>query len=209
VNAWAGWIGPLADREDGAAASSVTRGDLAGLELAMSPSASSRNVCRQVLWPAGIAGRGRLAAQATAAYSEALLPCLMLAALSTVMACSVAGTSVPSARATPEVPASGTPTEATPQLQQQTILKRICEPQAVDVSVNKCGDFYSTYPTGFVVDAATEIFDRDGERIDSCGGYRYFPSEEARAEAERRCSTYLSGCTQVVASCSSFLQGRE
>ena len=80
-------------------------------------------------------------------------------------------------------------------------MTRICQQQKVDVSLNKCGEFYTTYPTGTVVDAATEIFDRAGEHIDSCGGYRFFTSDEARAEAERKCSAYLVGCARVVESC--------
>ena len=71
----------------------------------------------------------------------------------------------------------------------------------MDVSVRKCGEFYSTYPTGFVADAATEIFDKNGKHIDSCGGNRFFTSDAAREESERKCSTYLAGCAQVVESC--------
>ena len=69
-------------------------------------------------------------------------------------------------------------------------MKKICQQQKVDVSVNKCGDgdFYSTYPTGFVVDAATEIYDKNAEHIDSCGGNRFYSSDQAREEAERKCA---------------------
>jgi hypothetical protein len=83
-------------------------------------------------------------------------------------------------------------------------VKKVCQVQKVDVSVNKCGDFYSTYPTGFVVDAATEIFDKNGNHIDSCGGNRFFASDEAREESERKCAKYLAGCKPVVESCRSL-----
>jgi hypothetical protein len=84
---------------------------------------------------------------------------------------------------------------------QDVIVNRICQQQTADVSVSRCGDFYSTYPTGFVVDAATEIYDKNGEHIDSCGGNRYYASDEAREEAERKCAEYLVGCAQIVESC--------
>ena len=147
-------------------------------------------MCSKVCWSPG--AEGCSGAPGTAVQRSALLPCLMLAALAAVMACSASGTSFP-----------GAPTAAVQQPPQDVIVKRICEQQTADVSVNKCGDVYSTYPTGFVLDAATEIFDKSGEHIDSCGGYRVFSSEEAREESERKCSTYLTGCTQVVESCSS------
>jgi hypothetical protein len=127
----------------------------------------------------------------------------MLATLSAVMACSAASKPLPSAGTEPDRASPVAPT-STGQDTQDQIVKKICQPQKVDVSVNKCGDFYSTYPTGFIVDAATEIFDRNGAHIDSCGGNRFFTSDQAREEAERKCSAYLLKCTQVVESCRSL-----
>lgn len=83
-------------------------------------------------------------------------------------------------------------------------MKTICDSQKVDVSVNKCREHYSTYPTGFVVDAATDIFDKNGKRVDSCGGNRFFTSDQAREEAERKCASYLVDCTRIVESCRSL-----
>lgn len=85
-----------------------------------------------------------------------------------------------------------------------TILNKICEQETAEVSISKCGDFYSTYPIGFIEDAATEIFDKNGTRIDFCGGYRAFSSEKAREETEQKCSTYLKDCVRVIKSCSSI-----
>jgi hypothetical protein len=128
-----------------------------------------------------------------------VLRVVMLAALCAVAACSVSGTQLPSAPTT-----SGTArpsASASAQDSQDAVVQRVCAQQSVDVSVNKCGDYYSTYPTGFVVDAPTEIYDRTGEHIDSCGGNRYFTSDEAREEADRKCAGYLAGCAQIVESC--------
>jgi hypothetical protein len=130
-----------------------------------------------------------------------MLACVMLATLSAVIACSAART----ARSSPGTESdTAIPVASTAQDTQAQIVKKICQRQKVDVSVNKCGDFYSTYPTGFVVDAATEIFDKNGEHVDSCGGYRVFSSDQAREEAERKCAAYLVKCTQVVKSCRSL-----
>ena len=127
---------------------------------------------------------------------KALLHCWMLMALSALLAaCSGSVRTGPAA-----------PTTPAPRSQQDVIVNTICGRQTVDVSVNKCGDFYSTYPTGFVVDAATEILDKDGNRVDSCGGYRAFVSEEARQESDRKCAAYLRDCTPVVKSCSSRVE---
>jgi hypothetical protein len=112
--------------------------------------------------------------------------CVTLAAVCVVLAC------VPMA-----------PTAAV-QDTRDHVLKKICQYQKVDVSVDRCRDFYSTFPTGFVVDAATEIFDKNGEHIDSCGGNRFFASDQAREEAERKCASYLVSCMQVVESCGSL-----
>lgn len=133
--------------------------------------------------------------------------CVMLATFSAVIACSGTGTP-PSTHeepgtASPVAPTStetASPVGPTPTA-PDPIVKKICEQQKVDVSVNQCGDFYSTYPTGFIADAATEIFDKNGERIDSCGGNRSFTSDPAREEAERKCSTYLANCKRVAESC--------
>ncbi len=143
----------------------------------------------------------RSSAAGTVTRRSALLPCLIVA-LFVAIACSAAGTplSVESTESGAQNPAG--PTSAAQNAQEQTLTK-ICQQQKVDVSINKCGDFYSAYPTGFVADAATEIFDKDGEHIDSCGGNRFFTSDQARQEAERKCAAYLAGCTQVVESCRS------
>ena len=127
----------------------------------------------------------------------------MLATLSALIACSATGTPLPSPRTESDTANPVEPT-STAQGTQDQIVKKICQQREVDVSVNKCGDFYSTYPTGFVVDAATEIFDKNGKHIDSCGGNRLFSSDQAREEAERKCSAYLVKCTQVVKSCRSL-----
>jgi hypothetical protein len=124
----------------------------------------------------------------------------MLASLAAVFSCSASGTS-PDER-TSSVPNPVAPTSSAQNTQDETV-KKICQSQKADVSVNKCGDFFSTYPTGFVVDAATEIFDKSGEHIDSCGGNRFYTSDQAREEAERKCAAYLSNCTRVVESCRS------
>lgn len=141
-----------------------------------------------------IEGRWIPCASRAAVKSSPLHAYWMLTALSALMACSGAVTVRPAA-----------PT--TPPLQQNVILNTICERQTFDVSVNKCGDFYSTYPTGFVVDAATEIFDKDGNHVDSCGGNRAFVSPEARQESERKCAAYQRDCTQVLKACSSRVDG--
>ena len=47
------------------------------------------------------------------------------------------------------------------QATQDQIVRKICRQQEVDVSVNRCGDFCSTYPTGFVVNASKKIFDKE------------------------------------------------
>jgi hypothetical protein len=125
-----------------------------------------------------------------------------MVALFALIACSAAGTPLSVAGTGSDTPSPAAPTSATQDAQDQ-IVKKICEQQKVDVSVNKCGDFYSAYPTGFVVDAATEIFDKAGEHIDSCGGNRFFTSDQAREEAERKCASYLVSCKQVVESCRS------
>jgi hypothetical protein len=135
----------------------------------------------------------------TATRRSTLLSCSTLATLSVLIACSAAGTPLPVAPTE-----SGTQNPAASPLAQDQIVKIVCQQQKVDVSVNKCGDSYSTYPTGFVVDAATEIFDKNGQHIDSCGGNRFFTSDQAREEATRKCSAYLVGCTQVAESCRSL-----
>ncbi len=86
---------------------------------------------------------------------------------------------------------------------QDVILNKICGQETTEVYVNKCGSFYSTYPTGFISDAATEIFDENGKHIDFCIGYGVFASEKAKKESEQKCATYLKNCTQVVKACSS------
>ena len=139
----------------------------------------------------------------TAGRHSALLQCMMLAALCVVLACSAAGTPLPVAPTESGTPIPIAPTVAAQDTQDQ-VLKKICQQQKVDVSVDKCRDFYSTYPTGFVADAATEIFDKNGEHIDSCGGNRFFASDKAREEAERKCASYLVSCAQVVESCRSL-----
>ncbi|MDP2922195.1 MAG: hypothetical protein Q8O30_00535 [Candidatus Omnitrophota bacterium] len=96
-----------------------------------------------------------------------------------------------------------TPVPSAQKSPRDTILNKICGQEASAVSVNKCGNFYSTYPTGIIVDAATNIFDANGTYIDSCGGYTAFISEKAKEESEQKCSTYLEACTQVIKSCSS------
>jgi hypothetical protein len=111
---------------------------------------------------------GRSGAAGPATRRSALLSCLMLAALSAVSACSASGTPLPVRASDSETPSPAAPTAAVQDTQDQ-ILKKICQQQKVDVSVNKCREVYSTYPTGFVVDAATDIFDKNGEHIDSCG----------------------------------------
>src|SRR5262245_56028287 len=118
---------------------------------------------------------------------------LMLAGLLAVLACSES--SSPPGPAAPTTPATET---------QDPVVQGICRQQTVDASVKRCGDFYSTYPTGFVVDAATDSFDKSGKRIDSCGGNRFFSSDAEREASEQRCATYLVGCTQVVESCRSL-----
>jgi hypothetical protein len=142
-------------------------------------------------------------AAATVARRSRRLACVTLMTVSTVMACSASGTALPGAQTKSEPSSSVAPT-STAQATQDQVVKKICQQEEVDVSVNKCGDFYSTYPTGFVVDAATEIFDKNGEHIDSCGGNRFFSSDQAREEAERRCAAYLARCTRVVDSCRSL-----
>src|SRR5262245_59559122 len=144
----------------------------------------------------------RFGAAGTATRRSPRLACAILATVSAVIACSATGTPLPSGRAKSDTASSVAPT-STAQDTQEQVVKKICQQQKVDVSVNKCGDFYSAYPTGFVVDAATEIFDKTGEHIDSCGGNRFFSSDEAREEAERKCAAYLAKCTQVVESCRS------
>ena len=144
----------------------------------------------------------RFGAPGTATRRNPRLAFVMLAILSAVIACSATGT--PPGRKESDKASPAAPT-STAQDTQDQLLKKICQQQKVDVSVNKCGDFYSAYPTGFVVDAATEIFDRNGQHIDSCGGNRFFTSDQAREEAERKCSEYLVKCTQVVRSCRSLL----
>ena len=146
----------------------------------------------------------RFGTAGTATRRGPRLACVMLATLSALIACSATGTPLPSGRTESD---AAIPVASTAQDTQDQVVKRICERQEVDASVNKCGDFYSTYPTGFVVDAATEIFDKTGEHIDSCGGNRFFSSDKAREEAERRCAAYLAKCTQVVESCRSGRQG--
>ena len=148
--------------------------------------------------------KDRSGAAATTARRSSRLACVMLVTLSTAIACCASGNApLPGAR-TESAPASSVAPTPTVQTTQDQIVKKICQQQTVDVSVNKCGDFYSTYPTGFVVDAATEIFDKNGEHIDSCGGNRFFSSDQARQEAERKCSAYLVQCTRVVESCRSL-----
>ena len=143
----------------------------------------------------------RFGAPGTATRRSPRLARLMLVILTAVIACSATGTPPgrkESDKASPVAPTS------TAQDTQDQVVKKICQQQKVDVSVKKCGDFYSTYPTGFVVDAATEIFDKNGNHIDSCGGNRFFTSDQAREEAERKCSAYLVKCTQVFESCRSL-----
>jgi len=122
----------------------------------------------------------------------------MFAVLSAGLACS-ANTSPLTGSTESTAPVQVAPTSG--QESQDQIVSKICQQQRASVSLNKCGEFYSAYPTGFVVDAGTDIFDKNGDRIDSCGGNRFFVSDEARAEAERKCATYLVGCTRVVDSC--------
>jgi hypothetical protein len=126
----------------------------------------------------------------------------MLASLSAVLSCSASGTA-PAARTSPGVPNPVAPTSSAQDAQDE-IVKTICQSQKTDASVNKCREYYSTYPTGFVVDAATEIFDKNGKQVDSCGGNRFFASDQAREEAERKCAAYLVDCSRVVESCRSL-----
>ena len=145
---------------------------------------------------------GRTGASRNATRHSALLPCLMVV-LFAVLACSAAGTPPSVARTESDASSPAAPTSAAQDTQDQ-IVRKICKQQNVDVSINKCGDFYSTYPTGFVVDAANEIFDKNGDHIDSCGGNRFFASDQAREEAERKCASYVVGCKRVVESCRSL-----
>jgi hypothetical protein len=124
----------------------------------------------------------------------------MLASLA-VLGCSASG-AAPAAPTSSVVPTPVRPSSSAQDAQDQTV-KTICQEQKVDVSVNKCREVYTTYPTGFVVDAATEIFDKDGKHIDSCGGNRFYTSDQAREDSERKCREYLVDCTRVVESCKS------
>jgi hypothetical protein len=127
---------------------------------------------------------------------------VLLASLA-VLSCSAVGTSSPETQ-TPSGGKNPVAPTSSAQATQDEIVKKICQAQKVDVSVNKCGDFYSAYPTGFVVDAATEIFDKNGDHIDSCGGNRFFTSDQAREESEKKCAAYLTGCKPLVESCRSL-----
>jgi hypothetical protein len=121
------------------------------------------------------------------------------------MFASLAAWSCSASGAAPDVPTSAVPNPVAPTSSAQDAsdqtVKTICKDQKVDVSVNKCKEVYTTYPTGFIVDAATEIFDKDGKHIDSCGGNRFFISDQAREESERKCKEYLVECTRVAESC--------
>jgi hypothetical protein len=143
---------------------------------------------------------GKTRSDVPTAGPSALRASVTLAALFAVMACSASGTQLPSAPTTSAAERPSGPTSAA-QDSQEAVVSRICQQQTTDVSVSKCGDFYSTYPTGFIVDAATEIYDRNGAHIDSCGGNRYYTSDAAREEAERKCAQYLTSCTRIVESC--------
>lgn len=147
----------------------------------------------------------RSGASGTTTRHSPLLACVMLATLSASIACSATATPLPTTHTESDTASPVAPTTGA-QNTQDEIVKKICQQQKVDVSVNKCGDgdFYSTYPTGFVVDAATEIYDKNAEHIDSCGGNRFYSSDQAREEAERKCAGYLARCTQVVESCRSL-----
>jgi len=145
--------------------------------------------------------KDRFGADGTVARCHSRLTCVMIATLSAVIACSTSGTPLSNARTKSDT--ASAPTSTVYDTHDQ-IVKKICQQQTVDVSVSKCGALYSTYPTGFVVDAATEIFDKNGEHIDSCGGNRFFSSDQAREEAERKCSAYLATCTRLVESCRSL-----
>jgi hypothetical protein len=126
----------------------------------------------------------------------------MLSSLAAMLACS-ASAKAPASRTPPDGGSPVAPTSAAQDTQDQ-IVKTICESQKVDVSVNKCREYYSTYPTGFIVDAATEIFDRNGKHIDSCGGNRTFTSDQAREDSEKKCASYLVECKQLIESCRSL-----
>jgi hypothetical protein len=134
-------------------------------------------------------------------YRSGLMACVMLSSLAAMSSCTASGKGQPS-----QTP-SDTRSQVSPAAGQETpdhAMKAICESQKVDVSVNRCGEYYSTYPTGFIVDAATEIFDKNGKHIDSCGGNRAFASDQAREESEKKCAAYLLDCKQVLESCRSL-----
>src|SRR4051812_8837553 len=110
-----------------------------------------------------------------ATHRLALL-CATFTLLSAGLACS-ANTAPFTGSTESAAPVQVAPTSG--QESQDQIVSKICQRQNVAVSLNKCGEFYSVYPTGFVVDAATEIYGSNGEHVDSCGGNRYFTSDEA------------------------------
>jgi hypothetical protein len=103
----------------------------------------------------------------------------------------------------PESPAAVVQQPSPASATQGAALRRICT-QNADVSISKCGQTYAAYPTGLVADAPTLIFDISGAPLDSCGGFRYFPTDEAREAHDRKCATYLVGCTQVLSSCAAL-----
>ena len=63
-------------------------------------------------------------------------------------------------------------------------------------------------PAGAMQDTQDQVLKRicryQKVDVDSCGGNRFFASDRAREEAERKCASYLVSCMQVVESCQSL-----
>lgn len=78
------------------------------------------------------------------------------------------------------------------------IIEKICSQEASGVRISQCGRYFGAYPTGFVADADTKIYDASGRYLNkTCGGYRLYVSEAARKEEEQACTSYLLNCQLV------------
>lgn len=77
-----------------------------------------------------------------------------------------------------------------------SIVDKICAQEQQAVQVSQCGAFYSTYPAGFVVDAATKLYDANGSYLKVfCGGYVVPPAvPDARCAALKDCKVVKESC---------------
>jgi energy-coupling factor transporter transmembrane protein EcfT len=72
-------------------------------------------------------------------------------------------------------------------------LEKICtNSETKDIAINNCdnAEYFTTYPNGLIMDAGVNIYDKNGDYIITCGGYKTYISEEARNKESETCQKY-------------------